>query len=80
MRNDLIQRGKTHKNEGKRGSHIHFRLPKVLHSFGKVAVRELAYRFLAMVCCGEKTRKGGASHRVNKIISENTVTPIPHYG
>jgi hypothetical protein len=40
--------------ERKRGSYISVRLPKVLHSFGKVPVRELPSRSLSVVRAKDK--------------------------
>ena len=73
-----LQREKTHEDKGKRNSHKSARLLNALHSSGKVPVRKLVARPLSMVFCGEKARKAGASSRVNKIISKNPRTPIPH--
>jgi hypothetical protein len=46
--------------ERKRGSHISITLSKVLHSFGKVPVKEFLSRTLAMVAVREKQRRQGS--------------------
>jgi hypothetical protein len=54
------------------------KLRKVLHSFGKVPVREFSLRNLEIVCGEEKARKTRASFRVNQSIPESLGTPISH--